>query len=56
MACCAHLGLLAVIAGFAVYTDVVDHTHIAVVIVTAEVVFVYRARRCFHKAIAAGTM
>ena len=56
MAYRAHIGTLTVIARLAAYTDVVDHTHIAVVIAAAKFVFVYRARRCFHKAIAAGTV
>ena len=52
----AHIRQLTVIARLAAYTDVVNHTHIAVVIATAKFVFVYRARRCFHKTIAARTV
>lgn len=50
----AHIGIFTIIAGFAVYAGVLHHTVLAVVIVTARLVVVYRARRSIHKAATAG--
>ena len=50
----AHVGIFTIIAGFAVYAGVLHHTVFAVVIVTAGLVVVYRARRSIHKAATAG--
>ena len=50
----AHVGIFTIIAGFAVYAGVLHHTVLAVVIVTAGLVVVYRAGRSIHKAATAG--
>lgn len=50
----AHIGIFTIIAGFAVYAGVLHHTVLAVVIVTARLVVVHRARRSIHKAATAG--